>query len=202
MDSIYQRLPIAIASAALGFAAIAATPQSSHAVTLTPPVIDQEFPVLGGLGAVLNGGFTYVGQTYTAGLTGTLIGVNVAVYSFENVSAPPLQVAIHEVIGGVPTSTVLGQTLFEPSTSYITSFSEFLKFPTAIPQVSGEQYSIVVNYLDAPPLGEFLGQWIGSPNNDYLEGQNFFSNDLTNWKLSIGDLAFRTFVLPQELSCR
>jgi hypothetical protein len=108
----------------------------------------------------------------------------------------------HEVIGGVPTSTVLGKTLFEPSTSYITSFTEFIKFPTAISQVSGEQYSIVVNYLDAPPLGEFLGQWIGSPNNEYLGGQNFFSNDLTTWEVSIGDLAFRTFVLPSELSCR
>jgi hypothetical protein len=202
MDFIYQRVPIAIASMALSFAAIATTCQPSHAVTLNTPVLDQEFPVLGGLGAIINGGFTYVGQTYTAGLTGTLIGLNVAVYSFENVSAPSLQVAIHEVIGGAPTSTVLGKTLFEPSTSYITSFTEFIKFPTAISQVSGEQYSIVVNYLDAPPLGEFLGQWIGSPNNEYLGGQNFFSNDLTTWEVSIGDLAFRTFVLPSELSCR
>lgn len=197
MNFIHQGLSIAAASAVLSFAAFTNICQPANAATLQTGVLDQEFVIPQGLGAIINGAFAFVGQTYTAGLTGTLVGVNVDLAEFG--SATPLRVAIYEVLAGVPTSTVLGETVLasgNPSLTDLISFSEI------IPQVTGNQYAIVVNYLDPQSSGQWLGGtpfWQGSTRDDYFEGQVVFSNDTTTWTIyDNGDLHFRTFVLPQE----
>jgi hypothetical protein len=194
MNKIHQGLSITVASVVLSFAAFTDITQPSNAATLQAAVLDQELVIPQGLGAIINGGFTFVGQTYTAGLTGTLAGVNVDVFAFNPTF--PLRVAIHEVSAGVPTSTVLGETVLASASA---TLNDLISFSGIIPQVSGRQYAIVVNYLGAPPPGDALGDWLGGARDEYLGGQVVFSNDTTTWTTyEDGDLHFRTFVLSQE----
>jgi hypothetical protein len=202
MNFIHQGLSITAASAVLSFAAFTDICQPSNAATLQTGVLDQEFVIPQGYGAVIDEASDFVGQTYTAGLTGTLTGVNVDLSEFGSTTVP-LRVAIYEVSAGVPTSTVLGETVLalgNPSLNDLISFSEI------IPQVTGMQYAIVINYLGSPSPGGILGQWLGgttfwqgSTRDDYFGGQVVFSNDTTTWTTyEDGDFHFRTFVLPQE----
>ncbi len=78
---------------------------------------------------------TYVGQTFTAGLSGTLAGINL-----DLTVGAPLMVSIYSVVGGFPGVPLAGTTL-APGTY---TFSQLITFPTAIASVAGTQYAIVL----------------------------------------------------------
>jgi hypothetical protein len=198
MISLHNSFRIALHLSILSFTAIAAISPPSSAATLNGAVLDQEFVMPDGLTGLINEGFTFVGQTYTASLTGTLAGVNIDVSEFDRGNFP-LRVAIHEVLAGVPTSTVLSETVLASQSAFLT---DFIEFPETILQVTGNQYAIVVNYVGANGIGA-LGAWIGGTENRYLGGQHVSSNDTITWdtfaEYASFDLHFRTFVLPQEI---
>ncbi len=134
--------------------------------------VDQSFTGAPDLGGNINDCCAFVGQTYTAGLTGTLAGVSIDVVASQDNSFP-LDVQIRSVVGGVPTSTILGET-----TTSVFSLSDVITFPQTIPQVAGDQYAIVVDFLGAPPPGPGSpdGTWAGAIGG-YAGGNAVFSMD-------------------------
>jgi len=120
--------------------------------------IDQSFtgPITGG--ADINECCAFIGQTYTAGLSGTLAAVSLDVVETPGNSFP-LVVQIRTVSGGFPTTTVLGETI---TTAF--GSGDLIKFSQVIPQITGTQYAIVVSFLGAPPEGpgHGVGTWFGS----------------------------------------
>ena len=91
--------------------------------------LDQSFTSPANLGANINECCAFVGQTYTAGMTGVLSGVVVDVHSISiSPNIFPLHVAIRTVSGGVPTTTVLGEVTLGAS-----DLSQVIVFPESIP---------------------------------------------------------------------
>jgi hypothetical protein len=153
---------------------------------------DQSFTSPDGLGADINECCRFIAQTFTAGLTGTLGGVNIDV---ESSSIFPLHVAIRTIIGGVPNTTVLGETTLSSSSAPL---SLLITFPQVINITAGVQYAIVVNYEGAPPPGpgQFQGVWGGASGDLYPGGALYFSPlDGISWSVSPdADLHFQTYV--------
>jgi len=137
--------------------------------------LDQSFTAATNLGSDINECCAFVGQTYTAGRTGVLTGVSVDVGS-PWASKFPLHVAIRTVAGGLPTTTILGETTL---TTNAAGLSQVIVFPQTIPQVAGAQYAIVVNYQGAPPegAGQAQGEWYGAGGNGYTRGDLVASSD-------------------------
>jgi len=155
--------------------------------------LDQSFTPPFNLSVGIDECCAFVAQTYTAGKTGTLAGVSVDVIS---TSAFRLHVAIRTVAGGLPTTTVLGDVTLSSNAS---GLSQIIVFPQSIPQVTGVQYAIVVNYAGTPPEGpgQDQGSWLGNTGNGYAGGGLFFSSHGGSSFFSIShdsDLHFRTFV--------
>lgn len=172
-------------------ATILGLPLSSSAQS----ILDQSFTAPTNLSAVINECCAFVGQTYTAGVTGTLAGISIDVGSG---SSFPLHVAIRTVAGGLPTTTVLGDVTLSSSSSVL---SQLIVFPQVIPQVAGVQYTIVVNHLGAPPPGpgQAQGDWVGATGNAYPGGDLVFSVDGVSWLVESPDnfdLHFKTFISP------
>jgi hypothetical protein len=169
------------------------------------PVVDQEFTQVTNVGvtAVINSGCKYVGQSFTAGLSGTLTSVNIEVTS--HAGAPPLRVAIRAMRWGKPFGDPLGFRYLKYPQAPL---SRSITFAQQIPLVAGEHYAIVVSYKGAQPApGPGLGSWAGagtlSPPDLYPRGRMFLGDCPTYglptlWNfdpgLSLYDLHFRTFV--------
>jgi hypothetical protein len=163
-----------------------------------PPVIDQAFTGPTNLAAAINDCCRYVAQTFTAGITGTLVGVNVEILAF---GAPPLHVAIRTVgSNGVPTGTVLGEAIVASGNA---PFSELIEFSQVIGVTAGVQYAIVVDYPEAPPApGQGTAAWAGALGDpdQYPRGRGLASvHDGLVWFQSpetVGsDLHFQTHVV-------
>src|SRR5688572_2393663 len=108
---------------------------TAHAVS-SPIVLDQSFIFPPGLGVGFNGCCKFLAQTFTAGLSGTLYGVNIHVDSVR-VSPFPLHVEIRTVgPSGAPSSTILGETTL---TSSIAPLSLLITFPQTIEITAGVQ---------------------------------------------------------------
>jgi hypothetical protein len=158
-------------------------------------VVDQSFTSPTNLVANINECCAFVAQTFTAGLTGTLAGVNIDVSSSN--SPFPLHVAIHTVTSnGQPSSTILGETTLNSNSS---SLSMLITFPEVINIVAGEQYAIVVNYQGASPpgAGQVQGIWFGATGNVYTGGDLYFSVGGSSWfpsGLGDHDVHFQTYV--------
>jgi len=158
-------------------------------------VVDQSFTSPTNLGGDINECCAFLAQTFTAGLTGTLAGVNIDVRS-QN-SPFPLHVAIHTVTNnGEPSSTILTETTLNSNSAPL---SLLITFPQMINIVAGGQYAIVVNYQGAPPPGpgQFQGSWNGATGNVYTRGDLYASVDGSSWfPTSLGnhDVHFRTYV--------
>jgi hypothetical protein len=156
--------------------------------------LDQSFTSPSGLFADINECCRFVAQTFTAGLTGTLGGVNIEVRS---ISVFPLHVAIRTVIDGVPSTTVLGETTLSSSSAPL---SLLITFPQVIHITAGVQYAIVVNYEGAPPPGpgQSQGIWSGAIGDSYPGGRGYasFFDGISWFQLAVpdGDLHFQTYV--------
>jgi hypothetical protein len=167
-------------------------PLSTGMATVEALTLDQSFTSPGDLGASINDCCRFVAQTFTAGLTGTLGGVNIDVQSS---STFPLHVAIRTVIDGVPGTTVLGETTLSSSGAPL---SLLITFPQVINISAGVQYALVVNYEGAPPPSpdNFQGTWVGAGDDFYTGGAMYFSFlDGVSWfGLGFGDLHFQTYM--------
>ena len=106
-----------------GLSALTVTP--GHAV----PIVDQSFTSPSNLATVINECCRFIGQTFTAGLTGTLTGVNIDVGPARSDSVLPLLVAIRTVTGSFPSSTVLSSTTLARGGA---TLSELIVFPQAL----------------------------------------------------------------------
>jgi len=175
-------------------AAVAAESNLTSCAVLRPcgrlTIFDQVFTEPNNLHLVVNGRFRFVGQTYTAGFTGTLVGVSVDVRTDRT---RPLRVTIRGVTGLLPNSTILAQTTLTRSSS---SLSQVITFSTPIAQVNGDRYAIVVDYPTAPPQSD-EAFWDGAVFNAYPTGGVVKSNDGITWESEEeSDLHFRTRVTP------
>jgi hypothetical protein len=173
---------------------VLAFPSQAQAVLL-----DEFFSGPTSLASVINECCAFVGQTYTAGVTGVLAGISIDVSLSKSTS--PLHVAIRSVTGGLPTTTVLGDVTLSSNTS---NLPQLIVFPQVIPQVAGVQYAIVVNYLGAPPegAGRLQGVWNGATGTGYPGGDLVLSSDGgTSWFIPTpggDDVHFETFVVAGD----
>ncbi len=155
------------------------------------PVLDQSFTSPGYLGANINSCCRFVAQTFTAGLNGTLTGINVDITTIGNY---PLHIAIRTVANGAPSSTVLGETTLGVVSAPL---SLLITFPQTIHVVSGIEYAIVADYEGAP-AGEWQGWWNGASGvggDPYPRGTEYTSySDGVSWVRRVDDLHFQTYV--------
>ena len=174
-----------------------------------PFVIDQQMTErpMGGphLFYMINGCCPFLAQTYTAGLTGRLVGVSIDVFS--GTEGPPLRVAIRDTyLGGwtdadgtpnsafFPGGTTFASTVLDSSSSRL---DRFIAFPTFVPQIAGIRYAIVVDYPGAEP-GSGPGGWSGRVDNFYPRGEAVAGLSSHRWFTphSSYDLYFETTVAP------
>jgi len=163
--------------------------------TASADTVDQSFTSPYSMSAALNECCPMLAQTYTAGLNGNLTGVNLELYSniATDFSAHPLVVSIYSVTGGVPNSLLTSTTL---PAGFSPGISTLITFPTAIAQVAGTMYAIVVSVPTAPAGGSG-GYWIGAccGTDQYTGGQGLMLFN-GSWVLIIADadLGFQTHV--------
>jgi hypothetical protein len=143
------------------------------------------------LSCTINDGARYVGQTYTAGHSGTLSGVAISVQAHK--TQFPLRVSIRDTANGLPGTTILGTTTLGTSDSPLTNI---IQFSPPVKQVAGQQYAIVVDYPDAPPIGpeHAQGDWDGSANSCYAGGSAVSSVDGATWSAGSYDLHFKVLI--------
>ena len=139
---------------------------------------------------MINDGARFVGQTYTAGRTGTLSGVAVSVRAAFG-SKLPLRVSIRDTVAGLPGNAILGTTTLGTAESPLTSI---IQFSPPVTQLKGQQYAIVVDYPDAPPLGQAQGAWSGTTTNCYSGGNDVGSEDGVTWGPAPDDLHFKVLI--------
>ena len=154
-----------------------------------------DFSSPGGLSAAINEGWKYVGQTFTAPMTGELDWVSLDIYSGRDEF---LQVDLFTAEAGLPTSYLLGRTILDHSAAPL---SEMITFSETINVIHGNEYAIVVNYPNAPPAGagNVVGSWAGATHNPYVDGNLVYRRDINGSfsRISDYDLHFRAFFNSQ-----
>jgi Ca2+-binding RTX toxin-like protein len=183
----------AIAVGLAGAAGLASHAQAVPAWTATSAsVIDQSLipsPTNSNLSAAINQCCAFIGQTFTAGLSGDLTGVNVSVGAGTEEPLTDLRVAIRPVVNGTPGSTELGATVLRRSSS---SMAQRITFPTPIHVDAGHEYAIIVNYVGP----DSTGGWDGSVDNQYTRG-HLVDLSADGWRIyPTYDVFFRTYVRP------
>lgn len=139
----------------------------------TSPLLDQSFTSPSTSTTTIGECCAYVGQTFTAGQTGVLTGINIDVSAGLGTNEP-LHVAIRAVdSSGLPSSTVLGETTLGSGSSPPT---QLITFPQPILVRAGTQYAIVVNYVPLPE-GRGGGTWTGGIDDPYARGSAVLSAD-------------------------
>ena len=186
---------LAVALVALGVLVLA--PAGAWAQTL-----DQQQPSFAAGGEIINGpdrGGDSSAQTFTAGLSGALDRVDLALAQASTPSVGPLTVEIRDVVGGAPGTTVLASAEV-PQPNVPTGGSQALAF-VEVPFVSpaavaaGSQYAIVV-YTGG---GDFY-QWGRAGADVYAGGSRFdsFESPPATWLATANDHAFRTYVAQAD----
>ncbi len=165
-------------------------------------VIDQRFDEIkkGNLGCSINEGFPFVGQTFMAGISGSLVGVSVHIRSKRSMNPNRgfeffnLKISLFNVKNGFPKDELVF-TILDKDESTI---EELIRFPSPIKQLEGEQFAIVASYPNGPKFGagQELGNWSGLIGNMYPRG-NLISGNGSSWFVSSmnnHDVFFRTYV--------
>ena len=174
--------------------------QSSACAATTTPQLDQSFTTGDDLSDGLYGRPALMAQSYTAGISGTLQGVAIDVTAIDVTLVARIQI---ETIGagGVPSNVVLGQARAPRGGDL--ALTTVIPFSTAIPQVAGQRYAILVDYPEAPPFVDGIqnaASWNGSDGNLYPAGTlaSTFDNGATwqSFESEGFDVHFRTFVIP------
>jgi hypothetical protein len=140
-----------------------------------------------------------VAQTFTAGITGRLDQVDVAVDKFPSVGTVPLTVEIRGVSSGVPSGPALASASVPAASVPHTFPVEFVSVPLAPPAsvTAGIQYAIVLSSFCGSP--GCYGWNIEYP--DPYPGRGMAISlrpmDSPDWiPLPFNDLAFKTYVAP------
>lgn len=137
-----------------------------------------------------------IAQTFTAGIDGNLVGVNL-----DLLDDVPLSVAIYDTVGGQPANRVLA----EATVPGPVSFATFIEFSSPVRMVAGNQYAIVVSQPQAVnPMAAWVGA-AGSVSFDYYPGGQEWvqtgpaDNPVWGFYESY-DLHFRTYVEPLPIA--
>jgi hypothetical protein len=172
--------------------------------------LDQSQPEFLG-GELEFGGERQAAQTFTAGLTGNLDRVEVAVRILALPSPPfphcdpgsGIIVGIRKVSAGTPSESLLAITSVPPS-SIPTSLSSFVPavFGTPAPVTAGTQYALVISAPDAScEENYFPYRWGGANGNPYTGGDLFLrENSSSSWTIqAASDAGFKTYVTVNPL---
>jgi hypothetical protein len=177
----------------IGITLVAAAPAGAQVV------LDQSFtePHQYHLGAEFYG--HYNAQTFTAGVTGMLVGVKVDVSLWQH--EIPLRVAVRSVSDGYPTDTVLTEITLPPGEP-ADGIETYIEFDRPVTVAEGNQYALVLNFVGAGDW-ENTGMWIGGTDlwygtDFYQGGEWFFSLDGTDFRPYYwndhADVHFQTYV--------
>ena len=140
--------------------------------------------------ASLNVGSRYIGQSFRAGVTGTLVGVSLKLSPNKYAEAPP-RITIRRVVdwNGIPHDDILSEAMV---TSWPTELSDIILLPTPVEVVAGERYVIVVDHPGASKDGNTTSQgtWEGSKTTRYRQGSYFRGGGhrITNPSMSPGGI--------------
>jgi hypothetical protein len=153
------------------------------------PIVDQSFTTPDTTAEGIYSPGHYVAQTFTAGITGNLTGVNIDVNAD---SAPPLRVVIRTAPDGKPSGPALAIRYLPRDSQF--PLSRLITFNSPIPVTAGMQYAIQLNYA-----GVISGSWVGARGNVYAGGWELWhAPGAQPYWLVIPDedLHFRTYVDP------
>jgi hypothetical protein len=172
---------------------------ASSVCSSSTAVLDQSFITGNDLSDGLYGKPALMGQSYTAGITGTLQGVAIDVSAIDVNQVARVQ--IEKIVNGLPSGVVLGQGRAAGGGDL--SINTVIPISGSVAQVAGQQYVILVDYPDAPPFVngiENTASWNGSDGDLYPAGTLLTTFDGgTTWTSFADqgiDVHFQTFVIP------
>lgn len=172
-----------------GFVAVlAAVFMVSGVATASTGALDQSFITPSNLADVISNVCPWAGQTFTAGRTGQLTGVELEVNGF----APNLlSVQAWSVTHGVPGREHGSVTL--ASSSALSG--QFITFPQRLHVTKDHQYALVAHY-EGELTGENGGLWGGAVENKYRGGTMITKCVGQGWRANHDgyDVHFQTYV--------
>ena len=146
---------------------------------------------------------TFVAQTFTAGLNGTLDQVDLLLGRLDPLERN-LTVQIQTVSGGTPTGVVLASAELTPADVPVQNFPDLTFVSLLLPpsaSVAGTTYAIVVSDPTAAPFGGPQYLWGGTSSDPYPGGEALLTFDGgTSWLQADLDMGFKTFVTPLPAS--
>lgn len=163
-------------------------------VTTAPPsgaLVDQEYDGVDGLGGLEVTGIQSVTQTFTAGLAGTLVGVEIPeLKRFQCSETEDLELTIVTTDGGVPTDTLLARAVVPPAAvpRHDEPFGP-VYFDLEYFNVTVEPRDVLGIRLTTASAGGCTYAWEGEFGG-YSGGETFIHGTLPVGR----DMAFRTFV--------
>lgn len=178
-------------------------PSSALASKSPPPppgTLDQQYTAAIDSGEGVSTGQS-VAQTYTAGLSGSLLAVNLDLSVSGRKPTAGFQVSVYNASAGLPAGTALytSSSMQPRVASFTASTWVTVTIPAgAVPQVAGSQYAIV---LTSASDGNKPWLWDGASAAGYAGGQADSENTAVgSWAPVVGyggtslDLDFQTYV--------
>ena len=161
--------------------------------------LDQQQTNIGGTGYAMQA-MQSIAQTFTAGASGGIDQVDLALYRSSTAPTVPLNIQIRDVVGGTPGGAVLAsQTLGAAALTTSPAFTS-ISFPQPAPVTAGTQYAIVT--FTASVIPAFYA-WAGSTTPDpYPAGSSFYTTNSppsgawTAITTPTEDFGFKTYVAP------
>jgi hypothetical protein len=143
---------------------------------------------------------TFVAQTFTAGLSGTLDQIDLLLGRLDPLERN-LTVQIQTVSSGTPTGLVLASAELAPADVPVQNFPDLTFVSVVLPpseSVAGTTYAIVVSDPTAAPFGGPQYLWGATSGDPYPSGNALLTFDGgTSWlNQSDLDMGFKTFVRP------
>lgn len=141
------------------------------------------------------------GQTFTAGLSGQLMSVDMMFSSMGSGPYYPATVQIQTASGGLPTGTVLGSLNFPTGFNYGLNAIDLSSFDISV--TAGSQYAIVLSNDEVPVFfpsdGIEVKWWAPGWDTDPYAGGALVENNGSGWQVLHGifgdaDAYFATWV--------
>lgn len=170
------------------------------------PILDQDHEIPSGVANTTNGNLTEVGQTFTVGLAGTLVRIDVQMFRLPGIFDPtgdPI-LKVYNTVGGVPTGDALA-TVSVPEALVPFNTASFVTFDvsaTPLPVKVGDVLAFGVSSTsEVGPYFLLSDGDIGQPE-DYAAGAVYtrLLNPLKAWTqlAPSQDSGFRTYVTIPE----
>jgi hypothetical protein len=139
----------------------------------------------------------HAAQTFTAGLTGDLVGFDFYLWNPDSVSGD-LTYEVSGTTAGAPSGPALasGSVPVPIPATPLNPFFLNVPLATPVPVTAGQVLALILNVA---PVGVF---WVGDLRNGYAPGNHYFAfAPAFDWTLSqqpdVHDLGFRTYVDAQ-----